>query len=79
VLENIRAPALLSWQRTREALQAAPEYPAVRAAETDAFWDWALLELLLQSGLRIEEACELTTLDVLRRRQPDGVSTTCCI
>jgi len=43
-----------------------------RAAEVDAFWDWALLELLLQSGLRIEEACELTTLDVLRRTQPDG-------
>jgi hypothetical protein len=36
------------------------------------FWDWALLELLPQSGLRIEEACELTTLDVLRRTQPDG-------
>ena len=34
--------------------------------------DWAILELLLQSGLRIEEASELTTLDVLRRRQPDG-------
>jgi integrase len=27
---------------------------------------------MLQSGLRIEEACELTTLDVLRRTQPDG-------
>ena len=27
---------------------------------------------LLQSGLRIEEASELTTLDVLRRRHPDG-------
>ena len=31
-----------------------------------------MLELLLQSGLRIEEASELTTLDVLRRRHQDG-------
>lgn len=45
---------------------------AARAAEIDAFWDWGLLELLLQSGLRIEEACELTTLDILKRRQPDS-------
>jgi integrase len=30
------------------------------------------LELLLQSGVRIEEACELTTLDILRRRHADG-------
>ncbi|HZD22634.1 MAG TPA: site-specific integrase [Acidimicrobiia bacterium] len=34
--------------------------------------DWALLELLVLSGLRIEEACELTTLDILKRRQGDG-------
>jgi hypothetical protein len=36
------------------------------------FWDWALLELLVQSGLRIEEASELTTLDILNRKMPDG-------
>jgi Phage integrase family len=41
-------------------------------AEAETFWDWALLELLVQSGLRIEEASELTTLDVLRRRHTDG-------
>jgi hypothetical protein len=41
-------------------------------AERQTFWDWALLELLLTSGLRIEEACELTTFDVLRRSLPDG-------
>jgi integrase len=37
-----------------------------------AFWDWAVLELLVQSGLRVEEALELTTLDVLKRRLADG-------
>jgi len=34
--------------------------------------DWALLELLVQSGLRIEEASELTTFDILKRKMPDG-------
>lgn len=53
-------------------LKETPAGRAARAAEADAFWDGALLELLLQSGLRIEEACELTTLDVLKRCQPDG-------
>ena len=40
--------------------------------EVDTFWDWALLELLVQSGLRIEEASELTTLDILKRSLADG-------
>ncbi|MFE9692419.1 hypothetical protein [Micromonospora sp. NPDC005806] len=44
----------------------------MRAAEVTAFWDWALLELLLGSGLRVEEACELTTLDILKRQLGDG-------
>jgi len=63
-MPHIRAYALRRWHE-------ASAGPAV-AAETDAFWDWALLELLVQSGLRIEEARELTTLDVLKRQLPDG-------
>jgi Phage integrase family len=48
--------------------------PASRGKTLEAvtFWDWALLELLVQSGLRIEEASELTTLDILKRSMPDG-------
>jgi integrase len=69
---TLRALALRRWQDAQENAAAAPLAAAARAAEFDAFWDWALLELLLQSGLRIEEACELTTLDILKRRQPDG-------
>ena len=42
-----------------------PTNMRIVAAERRAFWEWALLELLLQTGLRIEEACELTTLDIL--------------
>jgi len=69
---TIRALALRRWQDAQQTLTAAPGDAAARAGEVDEFWDWALLELLLQSGLRIEEACELTTLDVLKRRQGDG-------
>ena len=70
-----RHPALAArrWREADEAAAAAdPGDRRARAGELDAFWDWALIELLVQSGLRIEEACELTTLDVLRRSQPDG-------
>lgn len=43
-----------------------------RRAHVIAFWDWALLELLVQSGLRLQEARRLTALDVIKRRMPDG-------
>jgi len=68
----IRALATRRWQDAQQLVDVAPGDRRAAAGEVDAFWDWALIELLLQSGLRIEEACELTTLDVLRRTQPDG-------
>jgi hypothetical protein len=58
--------------RPTSTSQTEPHNPAVERCEREAFWDWAVLELLVQSGLRIEEACELTTLDVLKRQLPDG-------
>ena len=66
------ALATRRWQDAAAALDTAPDDPATQRVELDRFWDWALLELLLQSGLRIEEACELTTLDILKRRHRDG-------
>ena len=69
-LPKVRAFAFTEWDRHRSGprvtvrLQDEPEWKS--------FWAWALLELLVQSGLRIEEALELTTLDVLRRELPDG-------
>ena len=71
-LPKIRAHA---WRRWQEAVRngAPPRRgQATVPGEVAAFWDWAILELLLLSGLRIEEACELTALDVLRRQLPDG-------
>lgn len=71
-MPNIRAYALRRWHEASEALREHPDKAKLAAAELSTFWDWALLELLVLSGLRIEEACELTALDILRRRQNDG-------
>jgi integrase len=71
-MPKIRAFALQQWK----AAVAAPKVATARgypwSDEVDTFWNWALLELLVQSGLRIEEASELTTFDILKRKMPDG-------
>jgi integrase len=71
-MPKIRAFALQRWR----AAVAAPKVITTRgypwSDEVDTFWDWALLELLVQSGLRIEEASELTTFDILKRKMPDS-------
>lgn len=71
-IPNVRAHAFTVWQEATDTYTAQPDDPQAERAERDAFWDWALLELLVQSGLRVEEAGELTTLDVLKRHLPDG-------
>jgi integrase len=71
-IPNVRAFALCRWHEADQTLRANAEDTKLVEAERAAFWDWALLELLITSGLRVEEACELTTLDVPRRRLPDG-------
>jgi site-specific recombinase XerD len=71
-MPSIRAYARCHWRDAEAALAEAGEQPRARSREAEAFWDWALLELLVQSGVRIEEASELTTLDILKRRMPDG-------
>lgn len=71
-IPNIRAYALRAWHESTEHLTASPDDPTTVREEIDRFWDWALLELLLTSGLRVEEASELTTLDVLKRTLSDG-------
>jgi hypothetical protein len=71
-IPNIRAFALRRWHEAQQALADLADDRAAQAAEVTAFWDWALLELLLASGLRVEEACELTTFDILKRQLGDG-------
>jgi len=71
-IPNIRAHALQVWTETTSQLKAHPGDRHLVTAERRTFWDWAFLELLLTSGLRVEEACQLTTLDVLKRHLPSG-------
>ena len=71
-MPKIRAYALQHCSEAEEAYRQASDSTKKQAAALTAFWDWALLELLVQSGLRVEEACELTTLDILKRKMPDG-------
>lgn len=68
----IRACALQQWKGAGVALQLQPGDRRATAAEAATFWDWGLVELLVRSGLRIEEASELTTLDILKRQLADG-------
>ncbi|GHO63073.1 hypothetical protein KSC_019650 [Ktedonobacter sp. SOSP1-52] len=71
-MPKICAYALQHWSEAEEAHRQASDSTKKQATALSAFWDWALLELLVQSGLRVEEACELTTLDILKRKMPDG-------
>jgi integrase len=41
-------------------------------AEDAAFWDWAIVETLRLSGIRIEELLELTQLSIRRYTRPNG-------
>jgi len=40
--------------------------------EDEAFWDWACIETLRHSGVRIEELCELTHLSVRQYQRSNG-------
>lgn len=71
-MPKIRALALQRWKSAMSAPKVLTSRGYPWSEEVDTFWDWALLELLVQSGLRIEEASELTTLDILRRSLVDG-------
>jgi hypothetical protein len=58
-MPKIRAFALQQWKASVTAPKVATTRGYPWSDEVDTFWDWALLELLVQSGLRIEEASEL--------------------
>ncbi|MGA8594014.1 MAG: site-specific integrase [Bryobacteraceae bacterium] len=71
-IPKIRAYAMRRWNEAAAATNKSAKVNPVRTEETDRFWEWALLELFVQSGLRIEEASEVSTLDILKRNSPDG-------
>ncbi|MFF4345260.1 tyrosine-type recombinase/integrase [Kitasatospora sp. NPDC001540] len=44
----------------------------IAAEEEAAFWDWAAVETLRHSGVRIEELCELSHLSIRQYQRPGG-------
>ncbi|MGW3186200.1 tyrosine-type recombinase/integrase [Kitasatospora sp. NPDC001119] len=44
----------------------------IAAEEETAFWDWASVETLRHSGVRIEELCELSHLSIRQYQRPGG-------
>jgi site-specific recombinase XerD len=58
-------PVRLLNQATGDVINAAAE-------EETAFWDWACVETLRHSGIRIEELSELTHLSVRQYRRKNG-------
>lgn len=44
----------------------------VTRAEGAAFWEWAIVEVLRHSGVRIEEALEFTQLSIRQYQRPGG-------
>jgi hypothetical protein len=62
-MPKIRAYAFSRWREAKEAHDdddAEVGRSSTRRAHDTAFWDWAILELLVQSGLRIQEARRLS-------------------
>ncbi|MEH0975167.1 tyrosine-type recombinase/integrase [Micromonospora sp. CPCC 205546] len=61
----------------RQAANRAIDIDSGRLLNTEieaeeAFWDWAVVETLRHSGLRIEELCELTHLSVRQYQRANG-------
>jgi site-specific recombinase XerC len=48
------------------------KYINVTHAEDAAFWEWAIVEVLRHSGVRMEEALELTHLSIRQYQRPNG-------
>ena len=44
----------------------------VTASEETAFWEWAIVEVLRHTGVRIEELLELSQLSIRQYRRPNG-------
>jgi integrase len=52
--------------------QAAEKHINATSAEDAAFFEWAIVEVLRHTGIRIEEALELTHLSIRQYQRPNG-------
>jgi site-specific recombinase XerD len=58
--------------RVRVQVEATGEILDVLRAEDVAFWEWAIVETLRHTGIRIEELLELTQLSIRQYQRPNG-------
>ncbi|MGW1554141.1 tyrosine-type recombinase/integrase [Streptomyces sp. NPDC002346] len=57
---------------TRIVEEATGQIIHIGTEEEAAFWDWASVETLRHSGVRLEELCELTHLSIRQYRRASG-------
>jgi site-specific recombinase XerD len=58
--------------RIRVRAEATGEIINLLRAEETAFWEWAIVEVLRHTGIRVEELLELTQLSIRQYRRPSG-------
>jgi site-specific recombinase XerD len=58
--------------RVRVRAETTDEVINLVQAEETAFWEWAIVQTLRHTGVRIEELLELTQLSVRRYQRPNG-------
>ncbi|MGW2090234.1 tyrosine-type recombinase/integrase [Streptomyces sp. NPDC001880] len=67
-----RMARLLKNPTLRVVDQGTGETIDVTKTEDIAFWEWATVELLRHSGIRVEELTELTHLSIRQYQRPNG-------
>jgi integrase len=71
-LADRRRARLLDDPAVRVVDHRTGETTDVTLAEDIAFWEWAIVELLRHSGIRVEELTELTHLSIRQYQRPNG-------
>ncbi len=67
-----RVPGAGGHFRVRVQLEATGKVLDLVREEEIAFWEWAIVETLRHTGIRIEELLELTQLSIRQYRRPNG-------
>lgn len=67
-----RVPGAGGHFRVRVQVEATCEVLDLVREEDIAFWEWAIVETLRHTGIRIEELLELTQLSIRQYRRPNG-------
>ncbi|WP_078962905.1 tyrosine-type recombinase/integrase [Streptomyces sp. XY533] len=70
--EDHRRAKILAEPTVRVTDEATGELTHVSMAEEAAFWEWAAVEVLRHSGIRVEELVELSHLSIRQYERPNG-------